>query len=299
MKYKVGMYGGSFNPLHNGHIKCTQKMLELCDEIHIIIGDIPNMDDFPVDIKLKWFQETFKDEKERVILHTLYDDRTKKSEYTLDKWLSDSVKIKEMIGKPIDVVFAGADYKNREDNPYPLCYPTQDIIYINRDDDHISSTEFRSDIEAHKDWVPDIVYLSYKLKNACFYIDGHILDMERVLVDYNCVPIFFICKDENNRYLALNSEPDNSAYIVVKISDADAYDLLHGNISMRDSILKQPTYWSVLASDNALFDTVSKHPIHEIDLSLLPDKNASYRNLDNDGWEYINQINKECSDQER
>lgn len=57
--------------------------------------------------------------------------------------------------------------------------------------------------------------------------------MERVLVDYNCVPIFFICKDENNRYLALNSEPDNSAYIVVKISDADAYDLLHGNIPMR------------------------------------------------------------------
>ena len=160
-KYKVGMYGGSFNPLHNGHVKCILKALSLCQELHIIIGDIPNMDDVPVSEKVKWFQEVFSDYRNRIILHTLYDDRNLKSEYTMAKWISDSIKIKEMIGKPIDAVFCGSDYKDRIDNPYLICYPDQDLVYFDRTDDGISSSEFKTDAAGHKGWVPEIVYHSY------------------------------------------------------------------------------------------------------------------------------------------
>lgn len=159
--YKVGMYGGSFNPLHNGHIKCIRQALCCCDELHIIIGDIPNMDDVDIDKKFEWFRQVFTAEKDRVVLHSLFNSRKSKSEYTLENWVADSLIIKEMIGKPIDVVFCGSDYEKRPDNPYLICYPSQDIVYFERDDDKISSSEYRKNINLHKDWVPEIVQRSY------------------------------------------------------------------------------------------------------------------------------------------
>ena len=162
--YKVGMYGGSFNPLHNGHVKCITEALNLCDELHIIIGNIPNMDDFNIEIKMEWFKNVFSEYEDRIVLHSLYDDRHDKSEYTIDKWVADAVRIKEMIGKHIDIVFCGSDY-NREDNPYFKCYPGSTVWYFERTDD-ISSSGFRKNIDKFKDWVPEIVYEYYKNKRS-------------------------------------------------------------------------------------------------------------------------------------
>lgn len=69
-----------------------------------------------------------------------------------------------MIGKPIDVVFCGSDY-NRLDNPYKICYKEQKIVYVDRSDG-ISSTEFKKDIKAHKNWVPEVVYKTYLRKEV-------------------------------------------------------------------------------------------------------------------------------------
>lgn len=154
------MYGGSFNPIHNGHVKCIKMALDMCEELHIIIGDIPNMDDVSIETKMMWFKDVFHEFGDRIILHSLSDDRRDKSDYTLDKWIVDSIKIKNMIGKKLDVVFCGSDYEKRQDNPYLICYPDQKIVYFDRED-QISSSEFKMDIESHKDWVPDIVYETY------------------------------------------------------------------------------------------------------------------------------------------
>lgn len=160
-KYLVGMYGGSFNPLHNGHIKCIRKALSLCNELHIIIGDIPNMDDVAIETKLFWFEKIFDNKKESLFFHALTDNRFTKSEYTIEKWILDSEKIKKMIGKPLDIVFCGSDYEKRNPNPYKICYPEQNIIYFDRDD-NISSSEFKKDPIGHKTWVPEIVFQYYK-----------------------------------------------------------------------------------------------------------------------------------------
>ena len=153
----IGMYGGSFNPLHNGHVKCIRKALSMCDELHLVVGDLPNRDIFNFYEKVSWLVEIFHDES--IIIHRCVDDSMEKQEYTLDKWISDSVRIKKLIGKPIDIVFCGADY-NRPDNPYIICYPDSKIAYFDRED-QISSSEFLKDPEAHKDWVPDCVYRSF------------------------------------------------------------------------------------------------------------------------------------------
>lgn len=158
MEYAVGMIGGSYNPLHNGHVKCIRKALQQCDELHIIVGDLPNRGDFDIETKLDWFREIFADDIDRIVLHPFLDETADKKDYGLQKWIDDSVKIKQLIGKPIDVVFCGADY-NRPDNPYLVCYPEQQIVYFDRGD-NINSTEIRENPDAHRDWVPDCVYQS-------------------------------------------------------------------------------------------------------------------------------------------
>lgn len=156
----IGMIGGSYNPLHNGHVKCIKKALTMCDELHIIIGDLPNRGNIDINTKLIWFREIFKDDLEKIVLHPFIDETAIKSDYTLDKWIFDSIKIKKLINKPIDIVFCGADY-NREDNPYKVCYPDSKIIYFDRGD-LINSTQIRENLEIHKDWIPDIVYKTLK-----------------------------------------------------------------------------------------------------------------------------------------
>ena len=36
MKYKVGMYGGSFNPLHLGHINNIIRAANQCEKLYVV-----------------------------------------------------------------------------------------------------------------------------------------------------------------------------------------------------------------------------------------------------------------------
>ena len=110
----------------------------------------------------------------------------------------------------------------------------------------------------------------------CFRIENIELYLEQVLVDYMDIPIFFLCKGESNHYLVLCTDIDELNYIIVKLSMNDVYELLHGEESIRNIILKQKEYWNVISGEEIPLDKVEKLSISELDLSLLPKENVYF-----------------------
>ncbi|WP_314396202.1 hypothetical protein [uncultured Gemella sp.] len=112
--------------------------------------------------------------------------------------------------------------------------------------------------------------------NLCFRIEGIELYLEQVLVDYMDIPIFFLCKGESNHYLVLCTNIDELNYIIVRLSMNDLYELLHGEGSMRNAILKQNEYWNVISGEEISLDKVGKLSISELDVRLLPKEDVYF-----------------------
>lgn len=51
-KYSYGMYGGSFNPLHLGHLRCMISAANQCERLIIVISNGLNRDD--IDIRQRY-----------------------------------------------------------------------------------------------------------------------------------------------------------------------------------------------------------------------------------------------------
>lgn len=116
-------------------------------------------------------------------------------------------------------------------------------------------------------------------KELCFLIDSKNIYLEQILVDYMNVPIFFLCSDENEYYVALCTDMDEFSYIVVKVSLMDVVSLLHGNLPMRDIILKQEFYWDIESGEEINSDIVIKRTMKEINFEVLPEANACFKIL--------------------
>ena len=151
-KYKVGMYGGSFNPLHLGHLECMIKAAGLCEELFIVISYRENETDVPVRVKIRWVYQLTK-HLGNVKLICLKDSTSDKKDYTEDLWEADCREVKAQIGKPIDVVFCGSDYD--EESFWNKCYEGADFVVFPRNE--YNSTDIRNDIYGHWDWMPQVV----------------------------------------------------------------------------------------------------------------------------------------------
>lgn len=124
-----------------------------------------------------------------------------------------------------------------------------------------------------------------------FYINKKEIFLEKVLVDYMDMPIFFLCTDSTQQYyIALCTDIDESNYVISEISIDDVYDLLHGNIPMRNVLLNQKTYWEVVSGDDIYSDTVTQRNIEELDISLLPEAGACFEVLTPDLQNFVQEF---------
>lgn len=159
MKYKVGMYGGSFNPLHLGHVDCIMKAASLCEELFIVISYSNLRDDVDVKIKYRWIYLLTKHIGNVKII--LLEDKVKeKSDYTKKYWEDDCKLVKDKIGKKIDVVFCGSDYD--ENSFWNVCYKESEFVVFKRN--KYNSTEIRKNIYDHWEWLPKVVQPYYVKK---------------------------------------------------------------------------------------------------------------------------------------
>lgn len=159
MEYNVGMYGGSFNPLHMGHVDCIIRAANMCRELYIVLSLGHNRGEIDGRIRYRWLYRLTK-HIGNVKIITLEDEAVSKAEYSEKFWQSDADKVKAAVGKPIDVVFCGSDYY--ENSFWNKCYPDSKLYIFSRND--ISSTEIRKNPYAHWDWLPNIVRPYYVKK---------------------------------------------------------------------------------------------------------------------------------------
>ena len=159
MKYHVGMYGGCFAPMHNGHMECILKAASMCEQLYVVISYRNDGKDVDVRVKYRWvYTLTCHIGNVKIVL--LEDKLKTKAEYTREYWEEDCRKVRDAIGQKIDVVFCGSDYDSS--SFWNVCYPESELYIFERD--RYNSTDIRKDVYAHWDWLPMFVRPYYVKK---------------------------------------------------------------------------------------------------------------------------------------
>ena len=163
MRYKVGMYGGSFDPLHIGHIHDMIRAAAMCEELYIMISWCQGRESTSKELRYRWIYNSIKHLR-NVKLIMIEDKAVSKEEYNTDYyWEKGAIDIKNTIGKPIDIVFCGSDYKGT--NRFESLYEPESVVhYFDRTEVPISSTEIRTWALDHWDYIPGVCKSHYAKK---------------------------------------------------------------------------------------------------------------------------------------
>ena len=136
-KYKVGMFGGAFDPLHKGHLHVIERARAVCENLYLVLSYSRCRDRIPVELRYRWLRGTLEDMGVRASVILLEDGlKTKNSSW--EEWEIGRDYVMKQIGAPVDVVFAGSDYLGA--NIYERLYSCP-VEYVGREEtDNISST---------------------------------------------------------------------------------------------------------------------------------------------------------------
>lgn len=163
MRYKVGMYGGSFDPLHIGHIHDIIRGAAMCEKLYVVISWCEGRESTSKELRYRWILNSTK-HLPNVHILMVEDKAVSKEEYNTDYYWENGAKdIKNAIGKPIDIVFCGSDYLGT--NRFESLYCPESVVhYFDRKEVPISSTEIREWAVNNWDYIPGVCKPYYTRK---------------------------------------------------------------------------------------------------------------------------------------
>ena len=107
--YEVGMYGGSFNPLHLGHVNDIIMAANQCKKLYVVLSVTDDPKEIDHRERYMWLKNVTA-HMDNVEVIEIFDKNTSKDTYD---WKAGARDIKNAIGKKIDVVFSGDDYEGK------------------------------------------------------------------------------------------------------------------------------------------------------------------------------------------
>lgn len=161
MQYKVGMYGGSFDPLHIGHIDVIIKAASQCEKLYVVLSYSRERDNIPMEYRYRWIRNSFR-HMDNIEIILLEDDAASKSDYDRDDyWEKGRDYVLSQIGANVDVVFCGSDYIGT--NRYESLYNCK-VVYFDRTIFPVSSSAIRSNPFENWEYIPKICRPYYTKK---------------------------------------------------------------------------------------------------------------------------------------
>lgn len=103
-----------------------------------------------------------------------------------------------------------------------------------------------------------------------FIIDGKELVLDKILVEFNEMPIFFVCKSDQIYFISLCVDMENERYLLASVGLRDLSKMLHGKITMRNFILQASEFWDITAGASISEDIVIEKSVESILLDELP-----------------------------
>lgn len=151
MKYNVGLYGGSFDPFHQGHLNNIIQAAGECETLYIMISYSRQRDSVPMEIRYRWILACTK-HLNNVEIIPIEDVVTTKQHYDRECWEQGARDIKQAIGRPIDIVYCGTGYEDSQ--IFETLYPESEVKYFDRTFIPISSSQMRKDIYTYWNFLP-------------------------------------------------------------------------------------------------------------------------------------------------
>lgn len=162
-KYKVGMYGGSFDPLHVGHIHDIIRASSMCEELYVMISWCEGRESTSKELRYRWILNSIR-HLNNIKIILIEDKAVSKEVYNTDYyWEKGAQDIKDLIGKHIDAVFCGSDYIGTGRFESLYC-PESEVIYFDRAEVPISSTQVRFDAMQCWNYIPQVAKGYYTKK---------------------------------------------------------------------------------------------------------------------------------------